>query len=118
MKSHHQYQKIGNSNGHGHQILVLFRKPNLSIKSKRHDGRAGAYGLRYTNYEPKKDPFLQQSYSGAESNEADSERFVLGTLTIHGTVMSCVYFDLPLNTLKINGKIELLTSQTPDTGTA
>ncbi|TIB95686.1 hypothetical protein E3Q18_03559 [Wallemia mellicola] len=116
--SHHQYQKIGDSNGYGHQILVLFRKSNLSVKSKRRDGRAGAYGLRYTCYEPNKDPFLQQSHSGAIYNANNPENFVLGTLTIHGTVIGCVYFDLPWNTLNRNGKIELLTAQNPDTGTA
>lgn len=82
--SHHQYQKIGDSNGHGHQILVLFRKFNLPVKSKRCDGRVGAYGLRYIFYGPNKDPFLQQSHSEAIYNALNPERFVLGTLTIHG----------------------------------
>lgn len=60
--SHHLYKKRGDGDGHGHQELVLFRKPNLSVKSKRCDGRADVYGIRYTCYEPKKDSFLQQAF--------------------------------------------------------
>lgn len=114
--THHQYYRRGNNDGHGHQQLVLFQKPSISAKFKRYDGRADVYGLKYTYYEPNDDSSLQQAYAGSGYNADGIGEFVLGTLTTHGAVMGCVYFDLPLNTLRIAGKIELLTTQNPDTG--